>query len=324
MKPRQVFEAIKETFNEWSKDGAQTMGAALAYYAVFSIAPMLIIAIGICAAVFGEKAAQGHVADELTTTVGRTAAEMIQSMIKNTSREGRGPIATIVGLVALLVGALGVFGQLEDSLNRIWKVQPLPGRGWWMMIKDRLLSFVMLLVVGFLLMISLAASTALQFLQNFSSEFVSLSSLPGGFSVWKAANSVISFVIITVLFAAIFKILPDVRLHWRDVGVGAIVTALLFTVGKYVLGLYLGVASVTSAYGAAGSLVVLLIWVYYSSQIVLFGAEFTRVYVLRKGIPVMPSRHAGFIYCDERGQIVNASPHQPQTAPGTPSASNRG
>jgi membrane protein len=323
MKPRQVFELIKETFNEWSKDGAQTMGAALAYYAVFSIAPMLIIAIGICAAIFGEKAAQGHVADELATTVGRTAAEMIQSMIKNTSREGRGPMATSVGLVTLLVGALGVFGQLEDSLNRIWKVQPLPGRGWLMMLKDRLLSFAMLLVVGFLLMVSLAASTALQFLQNFSSEFISVDNLPGGFSVWKAANVVVSLVIITVLFAAIFKILPDVRLRWRDVGVGAIVTAVLFTIGKYVLGIYLGVATVASAYGAAGSLVVLLIWVYYSSQIVLFGAEFTRVYVLKKGVQVLPARHAAFIYCDERGQTLNASPHQPQTAPAAPSASNR-
>jgi membrane protein len=274
MKAKAVWQLLKQTFSAWSDDKVSRMGAALAYYTVFSIAPLLIIVIGIASAVFGEQAAKGEISGQIRQTVGEPAATAIEDMLKDTHNTTGGALPTVVGFAMLLFGASGVFVELQDALNTIWKVQPKPGQGLVTFLLDRLLSFTVVLGTGFLLLVSLVVSEALSALNH----FVSSVSLPGGAYLWQGINLVVSFGFITLLFGLIFKILPDTPIRWRDVWVGALVTALLFTLGRYLLGLYLGRSSTTSAFGAAGSLVVILLWVYYSSQILLLGAEFTRIY----------------------------------------------
>lgn len=286
-----VYQIVRETYEGWSEDNAASSGAALAYYTLFSIAPLLVIVIALCGIVFGPEAARGQIVKELQGNVGPTAAQAIEKMIVRTSNPGSGTVATVIGVVVLLIGAVGVFNELQADLNRVWKVQPKPGRGWLGVLKDRLLSFAMVLIIGLLLLVSMVASAALAALN----QFLPPASLPGGEILWRLINDVVSFVIITLLFAAIYKILPDIQIAWRDVWVGAVVTALLFTVGKFLIGLYLGRAGVTSAYGAAGSLVLILLWVYYSSQLLLFGAEFTRVYAEHCGTRVVPADNAVFV-----------------------------
>lgn len=288
MRPKALWQMLKDTIHEWSEDKAQTLGAALAYYSVFSIAPLVILAISIAGLGFGEQAARGAIEGEIKEAVGEPVARAIQDLLRHTSDPGAGWLATIIGLVTMLFGASGVFGQLQDALNTIWKVKPKPGRAWLGIVKERFLSFTMVLGTGFLLLVSLVLSAALSALGKFwAPDF-----LPGSLDLWQWVNWGVSFALITLLFAMIYKVLPDVYIAWRDVWVGAAVTALLFTVGKFLLGYYLGRGSVTSPYGAAGSLVVILIWVYYSSQILLFGAEFTRVYALRDGKQVQPCANA--------------------------------
>jgi membrane protein len=274
----------KETVAEWSEDNVPLLAAALAYYTVFSLAPLLIIAIAIAGFFFGEEAARGEIIGQIQGFVGREGAEAIQAMIQNANRPGSGgTIATITGVIILLFGASGVFGQLQVALNTIWEVKPKPGNGIKSFLQSRFLSFGMVLVIGFLLLVSLV-------LAAIASYFGSL--VPGLVIVGQVVNFIISFGVITVLIAAIYKFLPDVNIPWTNLWIGAGVTALLFNLGKFLLGLYLGSSSVGSAYGAAGSLVVLLIWVFYSAQILLFGAEFTQVYSKYRGLPIEPSKHA--------------------------------
>jgi membrane protein len=288
MKPREAFDILKMSASDWMEDQAPTLGAALAYYTVFSLAPLLIIAIAIAGLVFGREAAEGQIFDQLRGLLGEASGKAMQDMVQGASaKPGTGLVATLIGVVMLLFGASGVFGQLQTSLNAIWDVEPKPGRGIIGIVQDRILSFGFILVVGFLLLVSLLLTAAIAFVAEWFGGMV-----PGMETLVQILNFVLSLALITLLFAMIFKFLPDAKIAWHDVWIGAFITAALFTIGKFVLGLYLGKSDVGSSYGAAGSLIVLLLWVYYSSQILFFGAEFTQVYANRFGSHVAAADNA--------------------------------
>ncbi|BAY69023.1 YihY/virulence factor BrkB family protein [Anabaena sp. FACHB-709] len=287
MNLKAIWQLFQEAFQEWNDDKASRLAAALAYYTVFSIAPLLIIVIAIAGAVFGEEAARGEIVQQIQGLVGRDGAEFIETAIQNVDRPKTGTIASLISIALLLLGATGVFIELQDSLNTIWEVQPKPGRGVKNIFRQRFLSFGMVLGIGFLLLVSLVISTVLSTLVNY---FGGL--LPGVDFLWQLVNFIISFAITTLLFALIFKVLPDVRITWNDVLVGAILTSILFSIGRFLLGQYLGNAGFGSAYGAAGSVVLILAWVYYTAQILFFGAEFTQVYARKYGRRIVPTRHA--------------------------------
>jgi membrane protein len=288
---------LKDTFHKWNEDKVPRLGAALAYYSVFSIAPLLIIVIGVAGLIFGEDAAREDVVSEIEGTVGKPVAVAIQQMLANSSGTGQSTGATIIGIVTLLFGAAGVFGQLQDALNTVWKVEPKPGRGIWGIVRDRFVPLTMVLGTGFLLLVSLVISAGLSALNTSLSH-----SLPGGAAWWQIVNLIVSFGVIVFLFALIYKYLPDAQIAWHDVWIGAILAALLITIGKFLLGWYLGQASTTSAFGAAGSLVVILLWVYYASQILLFGAEFTRAYASQFGSGLKPTANAVLVTSEALAQ----------------------
>jgi membrane protein len=281
------FDLIKESFKGWKDDGALDLGAALAYYTIFSLAPLLLIVTAVAGLVWGREAVQGQLVGQMRGIVGTQGAEAIQTMVANAGRHGSGVLATILGLVTILFGATGVFVQLQSALDRIWNVEPKPGAGIWSFIRTRMISFGMVLGIGFLLLVSLVVTAAVAALGQWATGL-----LPGGEMLVNILTFVVSFALITLLFAMIYKVLPDVEIAWRDVWIGAAVTALLFTIGKFLIGLYLAHSTVASTYGAAGSLVVLLLWIYYSSQILFLGAEFTEVYATRYGSRIRPSKHA--------------------------------
>lgn len=271
-----MYDLLKCTVKRFIAKDTFTMGAALAYYTAFSLAPLLIIAVAIASLFFGEKATQGYLSTELQGALGETVAKAVEEMVKNARASGDGPFASVIGVIALLFGAGGVFGQLQTSLNAVWDVPPTSG-GFWQFLRARFLSFAMVLGIGFLLLVSLVASTSISALSK---------SLPVSTAFMaQAINQLLSFAVITALFALIYRVLPDRQIAWRDVWLGAAFTALLFTVGKYLIGLYLGKGGATSAFGAAGSLAVILLWVYYASQILLFGAQFTYVRAMRRTDP---------------------------------------
>jgi len=275
---KRYFDLFKQTFREFSQDKVPRLGAALAYYTIFSLAPLLLIVIAIAGLVFGREAASGQVYAQLRGVLGPASAEMIQTMVQAAAKPKTGTIATIIGIVTLFLGASGVIGQLKDALNTIWDVKPAKGGGIKAILKIYLLKGAMVLGIGFLLLVSLVLDSAIAALGKFAG-----SHLPGGETVWQILQLVVSFGVITVLFAAMFRFLPDLKIEWHDVWFGAGFTSLLFVLGKFALGLYLGKSAVGSSYGAAGSLVVVLLWVYYAAQIVLFGAEFTQVYARAHG-----------------------------------------
>ncbi|MBD2306837.1 YihY/virulence factor BrkB family protein [Chroococcidiopsis sp. FACHB-1243] len=287
MRIKTIISLLRETFTEWNEDKASRLAAALAYYTVFSLAPMLIIAIAIAGAVFGEEAARGEIVTQIQGLVGRDGAKFIETAIEGASKPQAGTIASLISIAVLLFGASGLFAQLQDSLNTIWEVQPKPGRGLIGILRDRFLSFTMVLGVGFLLLVSLVLSAGLSGLVNFLGSL-----LPGIGALLQLANFVLSFAVTTLLFGLIYKVLPDVKIAWSDVWSGAIVTSLLFSIGRFALGLYLGNSSFGSTYGAAGSVVIILVWVYYAAQILFFGAEFTQVYARRYGSRIVPTKNA--------------------------------
>jgi membrane protein len=288
VKWQSIFRLFRETITEWQNDKVPLLAAALAYYTVFSIAPLLIIAIAIAGAFFGEEAARGEIIDQVQGLIGQQGAEAIQSMLQNTQQpSANSGLATLFGVVTLLIGATGVFGQLQDALNIIWDVKPKPGVGLKVFFLSRLLSFAMVLVIGFLLLVSLLLSAILAAISHYFGDLI-----PSFQFVGQLLNFTLSFIVITLLFAAIYKVLPDVKVPWQNLWLGAIVTALLFNAGKSLIGLYLGNSAVSSTYGAAGSLVVILIWIFYSAQILLLGAEFTHVYSRYRGTPIRPTRYA--------------------------------
>ena len=303
MQVKDIVPLVKESFAEWSEDKASRLAAALAYYTVFSIPPLLIIAIAIAGQVFGQEAAQDRIVAEITGLIGRDSAEALEAMIENARQPAEGLAAGALGLAFLLLGASGVFGQLQDALNTIWEVAPRPGRGIVGTITDRFFSFTMVLGVGFLLLVSLILSAALAALNEFVAGLI-----PSLTILAQIVNFLVSFGVITVLFALIFKIVPDVEIAWSDVWVGAIVTAFLFTVGKLAIGLYLGNSAVTSTYGAAGALVVILLWVYYSAQILFLGAEFTQVYANTYGSRIVADESA--VPLTEEARQEQGIPHR--------------
>jgi membrane protein len=275
---RNILSLFKQTISEWNEDKAPTLAASLSYYTVFSVAPLLVIAVGVAGLVFGEEAVRGQLHGELQGLVGDSGAEVIEQMMVSARKPSTGILATGLGLLALVFGATGVFVQLQDALNHIWHVKPAPRNGLLNLVRIRFLSFAMVLVIGFLLLVSLVVSAALAAVGAYLGNV-----FPGWQVLWQGLNLLISFAAITVLFAMIYKILPDTHVAWKDVWFGAAVTSLLFSLGKFAIGLYLGRSSVASAYGAAGSLVIVLLWVYYSAQILFLGAEFTQVFARRHG-----------------------------------------
>jgi membrane protein len=278
MKFKPFFQLAKSAFSNWQADYAPSMGAALAYYTVFSVAPLLIIVIAIAALIFGDEIAHASIMEQASGMIGENGAKAIEGMLASAQKPKQGMLASALGIVVLLVGATTVFAELESNLNRIWKVEPDKGSGVWHFLHTRLLSFGMILAIGFLLIVSLVVSAAIAAWGKYWSGWF------GEFEIiLHVANFLVSLAVLTVLFAIIYKFMPRVSIRWRDVWIGALVTSLLFSLGKFLIGLYIGKSGVESSYGAAGALVVLLVWVYYSAQIFLLGAEFTKVYTESHG-----------------------------------------
>jgi len=263
----------KTAVYSWLDDRAPTMGAAIAYYMVFSLAPMLVMVIAVAGLAFGQQAAEGALFGELGDLVGPESAVAVQAMLRSASGTRSGIFATAVGMGTLIIAATAVLGELRSALNLIWKAPPSGGLGLWHLIKSRLVSLSVILVIGFLLLVSLVISTALAALSDYLDWI-----LPGLATMLHIVHLTLSFAFTTVLFAMMFKILPDKAVEWREVWLGAAVAALLFTVGKHLISLYIGSSNIASTYGAAGALIIILVWVYYSVQILLLGAEFAKAY----------------------------------------------
>lgn len=287
MNLKSIWRLLKETWQEWQDDNASRLAASLAYYTIFSLSPLLIIVISIAGAIFGEEAARGEIVGQIQGLVGNEGAQVIETAIQNANQPDVSSIASTISIIVLIFSASGVFAQLQEALNVIWEVKAKPKQGIWGFIRKRTLSFSVVLGIGFLLLVSLVISAVLSALNNYLSGLI-----PGIDLIWIIVNFLLSFAITTFLFALIYKFLPDVKISWSDVGIGAIITSLLFSIGKYILGAYLGGGSFGSTYGAAGSLVIILAWVYYSTQILFFGAEFTQVYARKYGSRIIPDRHA--------------------------------
>lgn len=295
---RKIFEVVKSTFQEWSRDKASRLAAALAYYTVFSIPPLMVVAIGIASAFTDRAVIEQQVVNQAAALMGQQGGDAIQTILNSAEEPGKGElVSTLIGVALLIFGASGVFTQLQDALNTIFGVKPDPKRGLMGMIKARFLSFTMVLTIGFILLVSLVLSTVLTALSDFVGGLVSEAAI----LLW-IVSFVISFGVFTLLFALIFKTIPDVKLGWRDVLIGGALTALLFKIGEYALAFYFERSDPTSAFGAAGSIILLLLWVYYSAQIVFFGAEFTEVYAREMGAGIQPKDGAVPVTDDARAQ----------------------
>lgn len=277
---KKIGRTLKQSFTEWSSDHAMTFSAALSYYMIFSIAPLLLISIAVAGLILGQETSQNEMLGTVRDLLGPEGAKTIQSFMKEARVQEHGIIATVIGVFTLLIGATTVFTQLQEALNRIWKVEEKKISGVWHMIKSRIVSLSLILVIGLLLLVSLIISAILSAVNE-----MAITHLPGGEILWQLINTGMSFAIATFLFAAIFKILPDVKLSWKDVGMGGAITALFFSAGKTLIGLYIGHQATTSTYGAAGSAILILLWTYYSSAILFFGAEYTKVRKQNEGVP---------------------------------------
>jgi membrane protein len=287
MRAKSIAGILKQTASDWLDDKAPRLAASLALYTLLSLAPLLILAVSIAGLLFGEEAARGQIAQQLSGILGDKGAVAVQAILANAKAPSSGILGTVVGLGIALFGASGVFGELQGTLNAIWDVDSKPGRGIWGFVRDRFFSFALVLGVAFLLLVSLVVSAGLAVIGAYFSH-----TLPGGDEVWQVLNFAISLGVTTLLFALIYKVVPDVTIQWRDVWVGATATAMLFTLGKFLIGLYVGRSTVASPFGAAGSVVALVVWVYYSAQILFFGAELTQVYARQHGSRIEPSENA--------------------------------
>jgi membrane protein len=295
---KQVTDIVKETASDWLDDKAPRLAASLALYTLMSLAPLLVLAVSVAGLMFGDEAARGQIAQQLAGVLGDKGALAVQAILANAKAPSSGVLGTIVGLGLALFGASGVFGELQGTLNAIWDVDSRPGRGIWGFVRDRFFSFTLVLGVAFLLLVSLVVSAGLAAVGAYLSH-----ALPGGAVAWQILNFVISLGVTTLLFATIYKVVPDVTIHWRDVWLGSAATAVLFSLGRFAIGLYVGRSTVASPFGAAGSVVALVVWVYYSAQILFFGAELTQVYARRRGSRIMPSKNAVFV-----GRGLEAAP----------------
>ncbi len=291
-----------EVYNEFSSDNALKMSASLSYYTIFSMAPMLLVIISLLGIFYGQDAVQGEVFGQIQGLVGKEAAAQIQDLIKKAELSNRSPLALTVGIVTLIIGATGVFGEMQDSINRIWSLRAKPKKGWLKLLINRLLSFSMIISMGFVLLVSLVLNSLVdvfsaQLERIFNDDLV---------IVFYVVNLIVIFLVITLLFALVFNVLPDGKLYWKDSFVGAGFTAILFMIGKFLIGFYLSKSNVGSTYGSAGSIVVVLLWVNYSAAILYFGAEFTKVYVKRYGRGIVPKNETVIVYEQE------IEPHQLQ------------
>ena len=280
---------LKQTFSEWLEDKVPQLGAALAYYTVFSLAPLVLLLLAIVGFIFHNDPAGGwgKMTEQMSYFLDKNAIDVVQGIAQKASQPNKSFLATIIGILLALFGASGVFGQLQDALNTIWGVKAKPGAGIAGFIRSRFLSFTMVAGVCFLLLVSLVLESVLK---SFSHCVQAM--FPGGIVIALVVYSIFDLAVVVLLFASIFKFLPDVKIQWRDVWIGAVMTAIFFAIGKWALGLYLGSGTAASAYGAASSLITLLLWIYYSSQILLFGAEFTQVYAARAGRALVPDKYA--------------------------------
>jgi len=280
---------LKQTFSEWLDDKVPQLGAALAYYTVFSLAPLVLLLLAIVGFLFRNDPAGAwqKVTEQMSYFLDKSAIDVVQGIAQKASQPNKGVLATSIGILLALFGASGVFGQLQDALNTIWGVKTKPGVGIMGFIRSRFLSFAMVAGVCFLLLVSLVFESVLK---SFSRYVQAM--FPGGIVIALVVYSIFDLAVVVLLFASIFKFLPDVKIQWRDVWIGAVMTAIFFAIGKWALGLYLGSGTASSAYGAASSLITLLLWIYYSSQILLFGAEFTQVYAARAGRAFVPDKYA--------------------------------
>ena len=283
-----LWQVLKDSFSGFSDDKVLKMSASLAYYTIFSMAPLLIIIISLSGFFFGRDAAEGKVYGQLAGFVGGDTAVQLQEIIKNASLAGKGKVAAIIGGITLLVGSTTVFAEIQESINMIWGLKPKPKRGWLKMIKNRVLSFSVIISLGFLLVVSLGVTTLIDsFSAGLRAHFPDVTIV-----VFYIVNLLITLVVITSIFAVIFKVLPDAEIKWRDVLSGAITTGVLFMLGKFAISFYISKSNVGSTYGAAGSLVILLLWVYYSAIILYFGAEFTKAYAVKYGSEIHPDEYA--------------------------------
>ncbi|MDB6109844.1 MAG: Ribonuclease [Pedosphaera sp.] len=296
---------LKATALAWYEDEVQRLGAALAFYTVLALPPLFVIVFFIAGLLFDAASARAQIFDQINQLIGEPGGKALQSVLANPQQQTHGVVATGVAIITLLLTTTGVFLELQSDLNRIWGVQTKPGRAVLGFLRDRLLSFALIVGIGFLLLVSLIVSAALAALNKY---FGSL--IPAAGSFWQVVNLLVSLGVITVMFALIFKTLPDVEMALSDVWVGAVITAVLFTAGKSLLGLYLGRSTIATAYGAAGSVIIILLWVYYSAQILFFGAEFTQVYACRFGKRMKPARHARWI--DEEGTAGMRDDREPE------------
>jgi membrane protein len=282
-----IWKFLWSAIGQWFAYDPFEMAAALAYYTLVSLAPLIIILIGIVGLFFGSAAAENYIVGAIAGIMGEESAKAVQQTVHNANQQGSGFAATMVGVVLLLLGAGAVVGQLQQSLNRIWGVTPKPDIDWGAFIRARFLSYAMLLAIGFLLLVSLIVTTVLSAISKYLGDLVPLLTI-----VWPYVDFAASFILVTILFAMIYKILPDVHITWRDVAIGAALTSVLFSSGKFLIGLYLGRSSVAAAYGAAGSVVTILLWVYYSALIFFLGAAITQTYAKEYGSGIRPTELA--------------------------------
>lgn len=324
---KELWTIARKTFQEWQEDKASRLAASLAYYMVFSIAPLLLIVIVVVGAVWGEEAARGQIFTELEDVVGAETADAIQSLVNNVNQSQSSGLAAAIGIGGLLISATTIFAQLQDALNTIWDVKPRPGRGILGMVKVRATGFLVIGGLGLLLLLSLVIDTMLNAITGPASDV--LPSATFGILLW-ILNLALGIGLLTLAFALVYKILPDVEISWEDVWVGSLVTAILFTIGRYVLTFYIARNSTASAYGAAGSLIIILLWVNYSAQIFFFGAEFTQVYARRHGKLIQPSENAVPLKAEDRRKMgLDANTRAPaerrslEAEQGSPAASRK-
>jgi membrane protein len=300
------FTIIKAAFKGFGDDMALKYSASLAYYTVFSLAPLLLLLISLAGIFLGRDAIQGRVFGEINGLVGNEAAKQIQDMIKNLEMSGKSTLSVIIGVITLIIGATSVFGEIQESINIIWKVKAKPKTGWVKLIKNRLLSGSIIVTLGFLLLVSFVVNGLLLALSEKLKTFLPDVTV----LLFEAINLAISFMVIAVLFGVIFKVLPDAKIRWRDVKSGAIFTSILFMIGRLVIGLYISSSGTSSTYGAAGSLIVILLWVYYTAAILYFGAEFTRAYADFHGVEIQPAEFAVHVEQTEVTKDVKTIPPQ--------------
>jgi membrane protein len=283
-----LIEVFKNAFSGFSDDKVMKLSGSLAYYTVFSMAPLLIVIISLCGMFLGREAVEGKIYGQLASFVGSDTAVQLQDMIKNASLAGKSKLAAIVGTITLVLGATSIFAEIQDSINGIWGLKPKPKRGWLKMVQNRILSFSVIISLGFLLLVSLSISSVIDgFSERLTNRFPDIAVV-----VFYIINIVITFSVTTLIFGVIFKVLPDGDIQWKDVLAGAMATAFLFMLGKFAISFYISKSNVGSTYGAAGSLVVLLLWIYYSSLILYFGAELTKAYAVKYGSPIHPNQYA--------------------------------